>query len=58
MLAVRQLTEAYEMTTGSAGCGFFACPGSDGNQIVGMMTCRACAAHILLRRALKRMGIL
>lgn len=57
-LAVEQLKEAYEMTAGHAGCSFWACPGSDGNLIVGMATCRNCASHILLRRALKRMGIL
>ena len=54
-LAVTQLTEAY---LASETCsGFFACPGSEGNRIVGMATCNTCATHILLRRALKRMGV-
>lgn len=37
--------------------GWFACPGGDGNRIVPMATCTQCAAHITLRRALKRLGI-
>lgn len=54
-LAVRQLCEAY---LASECCsGFFACPGSEGNRIVGMATCHTCATHIMLRRALKRMGV-
>jgi hypothetical protein len=54
-LAIEQLCEAY---LASETCsGFFACSGSGGNRIVAMETCHTCATHIILRRALKRMGI-
>lgn len=56
-LAIEQLQEAYAMSS-YAGCSLFACEGSATNRIVGMQTCRNCATHIMLRRALKRMGIL
>lgn len=54
-LAIEQLIEAYR----SSNCnGFFACPGGDHvTRIIPMVTCHGCAARILLRRALKRMGI-
>lgn len=54
-LAIEQLCEAYLCSETCSG--FFACPGSEGNRIVGMATCNTCATHIMLRRALKRMGI-
>lgn len=54
-LAVEQLQEAYHASDHCSG--FFACPGGEGNRIVGMATCNTCATHILLRRALKRMGV-
>lgn len=56
-LAIEQLRDAYEMSTPSA-CSFWACDGSNGNRIIAMKTCGNCASHIMLRRALKRMGIL
>lgn len=51
-LAVEQLKDSYLAT--ECCTGFFACPGGEGNRIVGMATCRVCAVHILLRRALLR----
>lgn len=54
--AVRQLREAYESTL-NTNCGWRFCPGPDAHHATPMATCAKCNAAILLRRALKRLGI-
>lgn len=56
-LAVQQLLDAYDAANIGA-CNYWACPGPNTNRPTPMATCSKCYAAIMLRRALKRMGIL